>query len=263
MSSPRLHREYREYRNVQTPPGFGSNNPPEWGGLVPIADWDPVNAVLSGSDVNSITDSSGNGNTLTGTGNTTFRPQYNATDSDYAGNPSISIAADNNGRRFTFNALTGLSASDSPLCFVAVCKSVNIASNTNRYIFSTNSGDVGVYHQEVNTRWIGFISDAGGTMCFGSGSKNPATPMVVLHKSGGINQNQGLYLNSSTAEQTATSGATTITYGSGAVGSHAPSGANNAFILNGSIARVMVFAADPNATQLGNIITALRAKYGV
>lgn len=41
-------------------PGFGGSGPPEWGGLTPFFDWDPVNATSVAGVYTAIPDSSGN-----------------------------------------------------------------------------------------------------------------------------------------------------------------------------------------------------------
>lgn len=257
MASPRLHREYREYRNLQGPPVSGSSGPAEWGGLSPVADWDPVNSVLSGANVVSVTDSSGNGNTLTGSG--TVLPQYIATDPDYAGKPSWSVASDGNLKRFVRAAIPAI-ADSGPLAVAAVCKSINVANNSNRYVITMGSGDMGLYHQESQTRWSGWVNDGGATMITTTGN-NPATPVSLLLRSGGVSTNQLIYAGTDVAEATAASGVGAITYNNIIVGAH--SSASDNFCLNGTIARVILFNQNPSPAQVTLIMNALFAKYGV
>lgn len=232
--------------SICTPQPAGDSTPAEWAGLEPLADWDPNSAVLSGADVVTVPDASGNGKTLTGAvGN---EPQIVANDANFNGHDTMDFPA---AARATFADL-GLAA-NGPLSVIVVCRSTKATSG---YAIALTNEDLGIYNNAGNGTWGGFAS-ANATAIQSAAVAPTAPSILLLTLSGGT---QRFYRNSATESGNAASNGVAAG-GGGLVGNYP--GLEATFQLEGQIARVLVFGSLLSADERAAALAALGTKYGI
>ncbi len=228
-------------------------DPAEWGGLVPYADWDMVNAIVtSGSDIDSVPDTSGRGNSLTGVASN--KPQRVAASSHFNNKPSAAFT-DGTAQRFTFANL-GLTANVA--AFALVTKGLVDRAN-NAYAFSFANDHVGIFG-DAATDFINSWASADLGAANSNNSKLTASVVLLTINGTGAGAQQ-LYVNSTTAEA-APSNSTGVTSTNGVIGNYA-SGPSTTFVFGGEMPRIIVFGSVPSSVERANIMNGLGNLYGI
>jgi hypothetical protein len=223
----------------------GGGDPAEWGGLVPLIDWDPANAVLSGSDITSIPNvGSETGSDLTGVA--ANYPTIVAASAHFNSQPAAAFSGT---QRFTFGDLGA--ASGGPITIVAVAKVLVVSAGAN-YLLSAVSDRFAV-HGDTTPRWRLWLSH--DTATIGNDEDPTDASIVVGTLTGGT---QRIYVNSTTQDASGASNACDFS-GTGVVGNYVVP--NAVFTFGGQLARILVF--DSTSWLASGGLAALGTKYGV
>ena len=225
----------------------GVAGPAEWAGLTPLADWDPDDAVLSGSTIVTVPDASGNGYTLTGAvGN---EPTIVTADANFNGHDTMDFAILSS-QRATF---PDVGYTSGLLSAVIVCRSTKV---TTGYAISLSNEDYGAYNNTGSGTWGSFLS--ADATAIQSAAVSPTVPSILLSTvSGGT---QRFYRNSATEAGNAASNGVAAASG-GVVGNYANT--FSVFGLVGQVARVILFGSLLSSGERAAVMAALGTKYGI
>lgn len=222
--------------------------PTEWGGLTPLVDWDMANAVVSSGSVDTVPDTSGNGNTATGV--TSHKPTPVAASANFN---SANVIAVTSTQRLSFGNV-GV-AVNGPVTVLVVGK-VTGGLNTpfsNRALW-VNAGVLEMYCAATSGVWTGGCSTNFATKA--SAVNGSSVSAVAMLTSGSTSSGtQRLYVNSTTEAGNGATNGFDLTSG-GTIG-------EASFGFNGQIARVIIFGSILDATQRANVLNALGTKYGI
>lgn len=226
-------------------------NVAEWGGLLPLVDWDMSQAVVtSGTSVDSIPDATLQGRVLTGV--TSNKPDKVTASANFNGLDTVSFANATQ-RRFTFGDV-GI-ANNGPFSIVAVAKVAIANAASNNWLLETTNEHMAIFGDGTASHWHEWINS--GFSGVDTTSLMTSSSVLLATLSGAT---QRYYVNSATEKGNHASSGGTFS-GGGVVGNHGAPGTG--FTFNGEIARIIVFGQLLDATQRTNVLNALGTKYGI
>lgn len=227
-------------------------NVAEWGGLIPLCDWDMAQAVVTvGTSIDSIPDATLQGRTLTGV--TSNKPTKTTASANFNSCDTAAFAGSSQ-QRFTFGDV-GI-ANNGPFSIAIVAK-VNTEDATNKWIMETTNQHIGIYGDVAGHHWHEWLNSGFTGVDMSTAPLITTSTVLLATLSSGT---QRFYGNSATEKGNHASSGGTFS-GGGVIGNNSTPG--NGFSLNGEIARIIVFGQLLDSTQRTNVLNALGTKYGI